>query len=196
MKRNYYQPLAIFVISLTTSLGGCASYQTHYGAFTASNSAGEERQFRVTWTTADYPDWWLASDEATPVLLETQCSARTWMLKDASHRTPHNDECGTGIAACGDPELDIIAASGETADVNVQCMRIANADRVLELDRQLQLVVACKPKETKTSIDGETVNQDYLRASVVPYSIRVRQAPRDSLSARPPAFDTTACKND
>lgn len=193
MKRNYL-PLATVSLFVSALLGGCASYQNHYGVFTAANSAGVERQFRVTWTTADYPDWWLASDQATPIRLETQCSTRTWMLEDVSHRTPHARACGEGIAACGDPDQDLEAASGEPAGPNVQCMRIANADRVLELDRHVQLVVACKPQDTEVSVEGETVNRDYLRASVVPYSISVRRAPRDSLSDRPPEFDSGACK--
>lgn len=195
MKRNFL-PQTLLSLSMLALLSGCASYQTHYGVFSAANSAGDERQFRVTWATADYPDWWLASDRATPITLETQCSDRTWELMDASQRTPHADACGEGIIACGDPEQDLVAASGESAEANVQCMAISNADRVLELDRELQLVVACKPTETEVTVDGETVNHDYLRASVVPYSIRVRNAPRDSLSARPPELDTSICKTD
>lgn len=192
MKRNC---LLLAAASLLTSalLGGCASYQNHYGVFSAANSAGEERQFRVTWTTAEYPTWWFASDQATPVRLETQCSTRDWVLEDASHRTPHTENCGEGIVACGDPDQDLQAASGGPVGSNAQCMRIENADRVLELDRHVELVVACKPKEVEVSVEGETVNRDYLRASVVPYSISVRRAPRDSLSARPPEFDSGVC---
>ncbi|BES71143.1 hypothetical protein RE428_21610 [Marinobacter nanhaiticus D15-8W] len=195
MKRNCL-PLTTVSLLISAFLGGCASYQNHYGVFSAANSAGEARQFRVTWTTADYPDWWLASDQATPIRLETQCSTRTWVLKDASHRTPHADACGEGIVACGDPEQDLEAASGEPAGAGVQCMRIANADRVLELDRQVRLLVACKPNDTEVLVGGEAVNRDYLRTSVVPYSISVRRAPRDSLSSRPPEFDNGICAKD
>ena len=192
MKRNCLS-LPITSLLVSALLGGCASYQNHYGVFSAANSAGEARQFRVTWTTADYPEWWLASDRSTPIRLESQCSTRTWMLEDASHQTPHSGSCGVGIVACGDPDRDLVAASGEPADAGVQCMRIVNADRVTALGRNVQLVVACEPKNVEVSVDGETVNRDYLRASVVPYSISVRRAPRDSLSARPPEFDSGDC---
>ncbi|WP_227545858.1 hypothetical protein [Marinobacter fonticola] len=147
----------------------------------------------MIWRTVDYPDWWVASDEATPVRLETQCSTRTWSLQDEGQQPPHAGDCGKGIVACGSPELDLVAATGQAADAQVQCMRISNAERVLQLERELQLVVSCKPKISETMVDGETVNQDYLRASVVPYTIRVRQAPRNSLSARPPEFDASVC---
>lgn len=50
--------VVIFGLPLLPLLGlsGCASYYTHYAMFPAENSAGESRQVRVHWDSADYPD--------------------------------------------------------------------------------------------------------------------------------------------
>ncbi|MEQ5833476.1 hypothetical protein [Marinobacter sp. NFXS9] len=177
---------------LLSALSGCASYQSHYGVFSASNASGDERQFRVTWETVDYPGWWFANDQASPIRLETQCSTRTWILRDAA-QTGGEQACGAGIKACGSPEDDVLARSGQPAEPASTCLEVRNAHRIVDLDRQLELVVSCRPGRTTVEVNGETENRDYLRASVVPYSIRVREAPRNSLSARPPELDDHVC---
>src|SRR5690606_41011036 len=78
---------ALVLIAGVTSVTGCATYYNHYGRFTAENSSGETRDYLVRWQTAEYPDWWLASDRSTPVSLETQCSERVLTFVDTPMRT-------------------------------------------------------------------------------------------------------------
>ncbi|TBW59099.1 hypothetical protein EZI54_01955 [Marinobacter halodurans] len=177
---------------LLVALPGCASYQSHYGVFSAANASGEERQFRVTWETVDYPDWWLANDRASPIRLETQCSTRVWELRDSTSEGGVQP-CGEGIRACASTTSDRAVPSQQVAGPETTCMEVLNARKIVELDRRLDLVVSCRPRQTTIEVDGETENRDYLRASVVPYNIRVREAPRDSLSAKPPALDEKVC---
>lgn len=184
-------PLLLLLIA-ALQLSGCASYSTHFGVFSASNSAGEERQFRITWMTANYPSWWIADDQTTPVRLETQCSSRIWEMPEAGSASAATD-CGPGVRACGDPARDVLVATGQPAGNSDRCMEVTNAGRISELGREVELVVSCSPARVSREVEGEVVNVDYLRASVVPYRIRVREAPRDSLSARPPVLDDDVC---
>ncbi|MDG5500470.1 hypothetical protein [Marinobacter sp. BGYM27] len=178
----------ILVAGLLAALSGCASYYTHYGMFTASNSAGDPRQVRVTWDTAEYPAWWFASSQSTPITLETQCSSRVWKLTDKA------EECVGGISACGDPALDINAQSGHPATIDTPCIQASGDEAIVDIDRSVDLLVSCKPAQPVTESGGEKTNHDYLRASTIPYSISVRKAARNSLSARPPEFDNHVCE--
>lgn len=175
-------------------LGGCASYYSHYAIFPASNSSGESRQVRVSWQTAEYPGWWLMSDQATPLKVETQCSQRIWVLTDESQSDARGD-CGEGIRACAEPDVDLTAngrAEGDTV-----CMAISPANeeaRIASLGRQVELNVYCRPAEIeRTTGDGDKENMDYIRASSVPYVIDVRKAPRGSLAGRLPELDDAVC---
>lgn len=42
----------------------------------------------------------------------------------------------------------------------------------------------------------EVVNVDYLRASSVAYTLRVRSVPTGSLTQRPPTLDDRVCNDD
>ena len=75
--------LGSLAAGLVAGMSGCASYYSHYAMFPAENSRGEPRQVRVSWLTAEYPDWWLQDDEATAIRVETQCSERVWLLRQA-----------------------------------------------------------------------------------------------------------------
>lgn len=178
----------IVVAGLLAALSGCASYYTHYGMFTASNASGDPRQFRVTWETAEYPGWWFADSRSTPMNLETQCSTRVWKLTDTGN------QCAEGVSACGDPALDINAQNGRPVTAETPCMQVSGDDSIVSIDRSVDLLVSCKPAQPVIESGGESVNQDYLRASTVPYSISVRKAARNSLSARPPEFDNHVCE--
>lgn len=183
---------AVVGASVVTLLSGCATTWSHYGAFSAHNSAGEERQFRVSWKSADYPDWWIQADEATPIVLETQCSERIWELRDEV-----GGDCpGTGIRACGKPGTDK-TRQGQVLTVAQTCMVMNDARRdvtnITELSGEIHLSVNCTPVSTGHKAGKKTVNTDYLRASVVPYTIQVRKVPLHSLSNRPPKFDEKAC---
>lgn len=178
----------LFVGGLLAVLSGCASYYTHYGVFTASNSAGDPRQFRMSWETAEYPGWWFADNQSTPMTLETQCSTRVWKLSDSK------GQCASGISACGDPEQDVDARNSQPVSLDTPCVQVTGDDVIADVDRSVELLVSCKPAQPVSQSGGESVNRDYLRASVVPYSISVRKAARSSLSARPPEFDDHICE--
>lgn len=176
-------------------LAGCASYYTHYAMFPAENSAGEVRDVRVSWQSAEYPGWWLMSDKATTIKVETECSQRVWRLGDDSHGAAEG--CGDGVRACGDPRRDLLAGSGQPADPQQVCMSISQPDqvqRVADIGGTFAIRVSCTPARTRIEQDGEEVDVDYLRASTVPYTVHARKVPRGSLSARLPEFDESRCE--
>lgn len=175
-------------------LSGCASYYNHYAVFPAANSEGEARKVRVAWQSAEYPEWWFASDQATPVTVTTQCSTRAWRLTDASQREP-GQGCGEGIHACGEPGRDRLLDGSALAQPQ-PCMTLTDtngADRIAGLGREVVLTVSCVPAQAERQVGDEVENRDYLRASVVPYRIRVAKAPRGSFTARPPELDERPC---
>jgi len=182
------------LLLLAAISSGCASYHTHYAMFPAENSAGESRQIRVSWQSADYPDWWFVDDKATALRVETQCSDRVWKLRDEND--PKAESCGDGIRACGEPGLDIEAANRTPVTDGVRCM-VAEPSRpdarIAGIDGSLKLLVACSPSVTSIGEGDETRNLDYLRASPVPYAVYVRKAPRGSLLAKMPEFDQSVC---
>lgn len=175
---------------------GCASYKSHYTVMKADTSGGDERRVRLTWRTAEYPFWHWRQDEATPIRMETQCSRRTWRIRDPGME----EACSTGsIAACGDPALDLNADREVLDSEEHQCITVSDekgSDRILELGDRIKVNVSCYPSQTEFEIGDETVNADYLRASVVPYNFRVRTAPLGSLTQRPPELDDGVCDTD
>jgi len=177
---------------------GCASYYTHYAVFPAENSAGQDRQVKLTWQTAEYPGWWLAENKSTPITVETQCSARQWRLVDDSHEDADSEACGQGIRACGEEGLDRIASTDEPAG-GKRCMAINRGNpeaRVTDIESSLDLLVACEPVNTTRGSGDEAENIDYIRASTVPYTIYSRRSPRGSLNARPPELDDSVCDDE
>lgn len=181
-------------LALTGLASGCASYYNHYAVFPAENSAGELRQVRLSWQSAEYPDWWLADNKTTAITVETQCSQRVWKLVDDGYSG--STSCGSGIRACGEKGVDLVAATGAVADGSVVCMAVnpgqPNA-RIADLGGKLSLLVSCRPAETSRGEGDEVENLDYVRASSVPYTINPRKSPRGSLSGRPPALDESVC---
>lgn len=195
--KSFRNSIVLLVIVFTALLQGCASYYSHYAVFPAQNSAGEERQIRLTWQTADYPDWWIFSDKSTGLKVETQCSSRTWRLTDQSHDDAPG--CSSGIAACGDPERDLRAGTSQPAGEDVACMVINPGDpeaSIVGLQGSLELVVSCEPRVRSRGEGDEKENFDYLNASGVPYSIFARKAPRGSLNAKPPRLDDSVCDDE
>ncbi|MDX1635733.1 MAG: hypothetical protein R3280_13915 [Marinobacter sp.] len=182
------------LVSLLTTLSGCASYYNHYAVFPAANSQGEARKVRLSWQSAEYPGWWFAANQATPVTVTTQCSSREWRLMDAGQREA-GEGCGEGIHACGEPGRDQWP-DGQALVRPRPCMMLTDADganRVADLGQRVALTVACVPTGTERTVNGEVEGTDYLRASVVPYQVAVRKAPRGSFSARPPELDDAVC---
>lgn len=179
---------------------GCASYYSHYAVFPAANSQGEPRQVKLSWQTAEYPGWWFAANQSTPIILETQCSNTVWHLVDPSHEAFRSEgDCGDGIRACGRTGQDRLASSSELVDKAYACVRItsqAGANRITDLGRQFELTVACNPVEAARKVAGEEENLDYVRASVVPYAVQSRKVARGSLSGRVPALDDAVCTDE
>lgn len=95
--------------------------------------------------------------------------------------------------------MDILVATGKPAEPSDLCVYITDktgAQRITKLSNQVQVHVQCRAAEPEQNVDGETTDQDYLRASVVPYDIQVRKAPRGSLAARAPKLDESVCEAD
>ena len=184
-----YKPV---IASLMLFISGCASYYSHFAMFPAENSSGESRQVRLSWQSAEYPDWWFAGDRATSLKLETQCSDRVWRLRDGND----GGDCGSGIRACGEPDKDLFTETGVPVTGSTRCMSINPEDlnaRITDIGDKLELLVSCTPAVVKTGQGEKSVNLDYLRASSVPYTVYVRKAPRGSMRARLPEFDESVC---
>ncbi len=188
--------LGSLAAGLVAGMSGCASYYSHYAMFPAENSRGEPRQVRVSWLTAEYPDWWLQDDEATAIRVETQCSERVWLLRQAG--ADGAGDCGPGVRACAEPGLDRVVFPGAGAPAGA-CL-LLNPEQpdltIPQLPDQLHLWVLCVPMRPVVTRAGEVVDQDYLRASSVPYTLYPKRAPRGSAAARPPAFDESVCRSD
>lgn len=187
----------ICLLFLPLIVSGCASYYSHHAMFPAENSAGETRQIRLSWQTADYPDWWFVNDQATPMLVETQCSERVWKLRDGAD--PKAGDCGEGIRACGEAGRDIQAPGGTLISGDVRCMAVDPSNptaRIADVGTKLEFLVSCRPASRETGQGDQKRNLDYLRASSVPYIVYVRKAPRGSLRAKEPEFDDSVCDAD
>ncbi|MEP1214063.1 MAG: hypothetical protein ABJM11_04965 [Marinobacter sp.] len=196
---GFYRSLGFGLAVVPLLLGGCASYYTHYAVFPAENSQGESRQVKVTWQTAEYPDWWVADNKSTPVTVETQCSTRKWRLVDSSHDEASQADCGTGVRACGVSGEDVLASSGEPAGPGTRCMAINPSDPdalITDIGSSLGLLVSCQPVSTVRGSGDDSENIDYIRASSVPYTIYSRKSPRGRLSTRPPELDDAICEED
>ncbi len=175
-------------------MSGCASYYSHFAMFPAENSAGESRQVRLTWQSAEYPGWWFASNEATSVKVETQCSDRVWRLRDGDDADA--GACSNGIRACGESGMDLVAKTGKPAPESTRCMGINTGypdARIPDVGGKLELLVSCTPAVVTEGSGDESRNLDYIRASSVPYTIYVRKTARGAMNARPPEFDDLVC---
>lgn len=184
----------LLLVMLAGLVGGCASYYNHYGVFPAVNASGEPRQVRVSWQSAEYPDWLWFDNRATPVTVATQCSERLWRLTDSAHSEARGN-CGDGIRACGREGFDLLG--NRRAGNDTLCMAITSVDagsRVADLGGRIELTVFCRPEQVERQVDGEAENIDYLRASPVPYVIDVRKASRGSLAGRIPELDDGICE--
>ncbi|AOY87945.1 hypothetical protein BKP64_07040 [Marinobacter salinus] len=187
-------PVHVLLVVPLVMVSGCASYYSHYAVFPAENSVGEPRQVKLTWETADYPEWWFMGDKATSIRLETQCSKRVWRLRDSSDEEA--GVCGDGIRACGEPRLDIVADNGAPVTGSERCVALnpsVQNGRISGLGEKLKLLVSCRPATTSVGQGDEKRNFDYIRASSVPYTVYARKAPRGSFRAKAPEFDDSVC---
>ncbi|KPP97688.1 hypothetical protein [Marinobacter sp. HL-58] len=197
--RGLLRTLGLPVAVIPLLLSGCASYYSHYAVFPAENSKGEDRQVKLTWQTAEYPDWWIVGDKSTPITIETQCSTRKWRLVDSSHSEADEADCGGGIRACGVQGEDVVAGNGEPAGPDTRCMAVNpdNTDALItDMGSSLDLLVSCKPVNTARGSGDDSENIDYIRASSVPYTVYSRKSPRGRLDSRPPDLNDSVCESD
>ncbi len=175
---------------------GCASYYSHYGSFSAQNSTGEERMFVISWQTAEYPAWALQNNKSTEMVLETQCSDRKWRIADRAALQSHCNEVNGGIVACGDPSLDLSLSGKKLAGSDQVCLSVSDttsSTSIAELDRHILITVNCLPVSSTHKQGDDIKNVDYLKASVVPYSVSTRKVERYSFSDKAPIISDKVC---
>jgi len=175
-------------------LTGCATtdYTTHYGIFTAENSAGEVRQFRIHWQTVRYEGWLEDKKRALPVFLQTQCSDRRLLFYDASFG--EGRRCKgvkqDGIYYCGDAERDV-DRRGLPVENGAFCGSITDRNGskdILSLEGEVLLTLQCRPKETEVITLDERKNIDYLLNSSIPYVISTKKVSGQALEDLIPAL--------
>lgn len=192
MKRITYFSRS-FVVIATALTSGCASYYSHFASFESRNSAGESRQFVVSWASAEYPEWSPFDNEATPITLETQCSKRKLVFQDNTH----GSDCGaSGIAVCGNPGEDIDERGLMLKSADYSCASITDAKgakRIVDLQREIHLSISCLPDKPVVKTKDETINRDYLKNSVVPYRIMTKKVERHSLADKVPVISNKIC---
>lgn len=186
----------LILVTMMLNMVGCASYYSHYGSFSAQNSKGEERMFVVSWKTAEYPSWAIQDNKATEIVFEAQCSNRTWEITDQATASNACTEAHEGVVACGDKSLDLSLAGKPIVDDNFLCMAVTDnqgAQSIVELEGQILITVSCLPSAVTRQEDGDTVGIDYLKASVVPYSVATRKAARYSYADKAPVMNEKIC---
>ncbi len=197
MKKNMAKGLLWFTVLF--SMTGCASYYSHYGSFSAQNSQGEDRLFVVSWKTAEYPSWAIQDNKSTEITLKTQCSERQWQLNDLSSDQNQCTEASTGIVACGDPSLDLMLSGKKLQSTNQVCMFISDendAKNIVDLGHSMLIKVSCLPSVISRKDGDDTKNIDYLKASVVPYSVFTRKVSRYSFNDKAPFMTDKICESE
>lgn len=179
-------------------LGGCASYYSHYGKLVTETAAGDTREVLVSWQTEERPGW-LGGVNATPIVLETQCSERRLVFRNGDDPQSSCRSEEAGIVWCASPGEDL-AADGLTAlPATTVCGLINDASgrpSIGELASRFQLTIRCWPAEPRVKQGDEEISRDYPRASSVPYQFVVKRVERGSTEDRKPAFDQRVCKGD
>ena len=188
-----------FWLVVLFNITGCASYYSHYGSFSAQNSQGEERLFVVSWRTAEYPSWAIQDNKSTEILLEAQCSDRKWQLNDLASEKNQCTELNDGIVACGDPALDLMLSGKKLPDNNQVCISVSNpndAKNIADIGNSMLIKVSCLPRVVSRKDGDETKNIDYLKASVVPYSVFTRKVARYSFNDKAPVMTDNICDSE
>lgn len=167
---------------------GCATtdYTTHYGLFTAQNSEGEERQFRVYWQTLHYEGWTENIDRALPVHIEAQCSERKLRFYDSSFGPSRRckDFKGEGIIYCADEERDLDRRSLPVED-NTLCGTISDgkgSTDILSLEGDVMISLDCRPKVTEKRVGTKKKNFDILKNSSLPYMVSTKKVKGDKIN--------------
>jgi len=177
-------------------LAGCATtdYTTHYGIFTAENSAGELRQFRIHWQTVRYEGWSGNQFRALPVVLETQCSQRKLYFYDESFgpslRCAEGDD--QGIYYCTDSRKDM-DRHGLALKDNIVCGTVTDrsgSNDILSLKGEVLITLSCRPKQTIKQLKNKKKNIDFLLNSELPYVVTTKKVKGKDLSLVIPSLST------
>lgn len=188
------QCFRLITIALICLLSACATteYHTHYGWFTAENSAGELREFRVYWQTMRIEGWTSEEIRPIPVVIETQCSDRKVHLFDSSFGQGRRcrDYPGEGITYCGRSDLDV-NRRGLPIEGNTLCASITDrkgSTSILDLEGEVLLYMSCRPKRTEKTRDGKKINIDYLMNSQQPYIVSTKKVKGGDIEQLVPAL--------
>lgn len=199
---NYLYRLVLLVLVSLTSACATTDYQTHYGWFTAENSAGELREFRVYWQTVRYEGWTSNEFRPMPVVIEAQCSERKIYLFDSSFGPGRRckDFSGEGIVFCGRSQFDV-DRRGLDIENNAHCASITDrngATDILSLEGEVLINMSCRPKRTQKTRDNKKINIDYLLSSQQPYIVSTKAVKGDDIEQLvPPLFNhSSVCDPD
>lgn len=182
--------LNVFIVILwITGLSGCATtdVMTHYGVFTAENSSGKLRQFRVYWQVLRYEGWSSNQYRAMPLVLETQCSQRNLLFYDESFgKSKHcSDADEAGIFYCADNAVDM-TRNGLELDNGSICGIVTDrkgSTDLLSLEGEILLTLNCRPKKTQKRQQGKLINIDYLLNSEIPYVVKTKAVKGSEIDA-------------
>lgn len=194
---NLTKKLNVFLgVLIMAGTVGCATtdYTTHYGIFTAENSAGETRQFRIHWQTLRYEGWTENTFRVLPVVLETQCSKRKLYFYDSSFGRSRRCEGGDkeGIYYCADSDDDMDRHGLDLDDDSV-CGTVTDqfgATNIGALQGDVLISLNCRPKETMTRIKGKKKSIDFLLNSEIPYVVTTKQVKGRELELVIPSLST------
>ncbi|WLQ17320.1 hypothetical protein O5O45_15510 [Hahella aquimaris] len=188
----------LLLFPLLSALGGCATEYSHYGRFVAENSAGEEREFLISWRTTESVSGEVTA--VTPVTLRTQCSDRELQFMEPGQG---GDACRveqeSGVVWCGAPGQDLSLEGKALIDSKTLCGTITDengADHIADLKRVMQLQISCWPARTIVKTDDGPGNLDYIKASSVPYIVSVKRAEAGGPEDKPPALSEIVCITD
>jgi hypothetical protein len=194
---NLAKKLNVFLgVLIIVGASGCATtdYTTHYGIFTAENSAGELRQFRIHWQILRYEGWSENQFRAMPVVLETQCSKRKLYLYDSSFGRSRRclDGDKEGIYYCANSNVDM-SWHGLALEDDIVCGTVTDefgATDIGALKGDVLITLSCRPKQTMTKIKGKKKSIDFLLNSEIPYVVTTKQVKGRDLDLVIPSLST------
>jgi hypothetical protein len=189
---------------IALAISACTSTQTRFSRFEAVDSSGELREFLLYWNAELPQSWYGGAARVSPIRLKTQCS-------DEVIEFHAGEDCGVeaaarpaGLAAgwCGDPQHLLSSAGRQLSSEQPLCGWITDDAQAsaADLGDTINLTINCFPeasiasqKQASKEKQGERKAGALLRASPVPYTLRIRSTPADSLSARLPELNSKVC---
>ena|GEM_PF-1445971 len=179
---DFAKKLNVFIgVLVIVGAAGCATtdYTTHYGIFTAENSEGELRQFRIHWQTLRYEGWTGNQFRVFPVVLETQCSRRKLIFYDSSFGRSRRclDGDREGVYYCADSNKDMDRHGLELKD-DIVCGAVTDqfgATDIRSLKGDVLISLSCRPKQTMKKVKGKKISIDFLLNSELPYVVTTKQ---------------------